>query len=342
MKFNLPIHPLSLTTYFRMAVTMVFLLISGTMVNELGFFIALNGMFISLITSGHGLVLSDTSGLGKLTSYSIFVFFGGILFFFFFLPVHSALGLAIYFIGSIVFAQGSISMKLSSDNRRLFILFVISVFLKALVIFFFYKYKYPIVSLVLFGLTDLIYFRFSLPEKGWFNFGVSVLILSLGGFVNQFTGIQMRNEFIDIQFFEWIMRLIEMPSMLAWTFLLYGWSRSINYYNKESFFYRILFILFICLIHLFIYYYSDVKLNLLLSLSIILYNIFRVETSILGLNYIVSGRTVALFGIEIIYFLIVMSGLEFDFDILSIVYLLVLSSILSLFLLYNFKKHGKV
>lgn len=340
MKLNLTIHPLSLTTYFRMGVTLFFLVVTGTLVNELGFLIALNGMFISLVTSSHGLVLADTSSLGKLTSYSIFIFIVGILSYFIFLPWRSASGLAIYFLGSLVFAQGSISMKLSNDDKRLFILLAISVLLKSIILLF-YNYTSPFVSLVLLGLSDLIYFRYSAPEKGWYQFGISVIILALGGFVNQFTGIQIRNKFLNIDFFEWIMRLIEMPAMLAWTLLLYGWNRRMNYYNKESCYYRFLLVISLLLLHLLLYKFSAIKLGFFLSLGIILYNLLKIELSILGLQYVVSGRTTFLFGVEIIYFLVVILGLKLNFEILGIVYLLVGFALTSLIIFYKFRNHGR-
>jgi hypothetical protein len=340
MKLNLAIHPLSLTTYFRMGVTMFFLVIAGTLVNELGFLIALNGMFISLVTSGHGLVLADTNSLGRLSSYSIFIFIVGIISFLVFLPLQSASVLAIYFLGSMVFAQGSISMKLCNDDKRLFILLVVSVFLKSIILFF-YKYTSPFMSLVLLGLSDLIYFRNSAPKKGWYQFGISVLILALGGFINQFTGIQIRNKFLNIDFFEWIMRLIEIPAMLAWTLLLYGWNQRINYYDKKSYYYRFLLVISLCLLHLFLYKFSAIKLGFSLSLGIILYNILKIEMSVLGLQYVISRRTTFLFSVEIIYFLVVMLGLKFGLDIFGIVYLLVGFTLAALFVFYKFKNHGR-
>jgi hypothetical protein len=323
-----------------MGVTMILLFISRTMVNELGYLIALNGMFISLVTSGHGLVLSKKNNLGKLTSYSICIFFLGVLSFFIYLPILSASALSIYFLGSMVFAQGSISMKLSNDNNRLLTLLFISIVLKFIVLLF-YHYTTPLLTIIFLGLSDIIYFRFSITDKSWFRFGLSVLTLAFGGFVNQFSGIQIRNNFLKIDFFEWIMRLIEMPSMLGWTLLLYGWSSSTNYYNKKSYYYRFIFFVLMSLLHLFLYKYTSLRLNLFLSLGIILYNLLKIELSILALQYVISGRTAFLLGMELFYCLIVLLGLKLNLQIQGMVYLLVVYALASLFVFYTFRKYDR-
>ena len=188
MRQSFKLDPLSVTTYVRMTIVIILLFITGSEVNQLGIRLAFNGMLISLVTSGHGLIIGEKFGINKLLSHEILILFIGIFSILIWFEPSEVIPLILFFAGSLVFAHGSLVMKISGDTANLYRLLIINIIIKCLILVIFYR-EYLIV-LALFGISDLIYISVQRPDWKFLSFSLATLVLAAGGFfksIREFT-----------------------------------------------------------------------------------------------------------------------------------------------------------
>jgi hypothetical protein len=286
-----------------MGLVMLFLIITGKELNQLGIYLAYNGMLISLVTSGHSLILGGRYRLEQLISHEIVVFSLGVLGIVFVFDFIEAISLIVYFTGGLIFAHGSLILKMEGETRKLYHYLCISIALKALVIISFKSNLYFV--LVLMGITDIVYIKWVKPTRYFLSFSFAVVMIAAGGFLNQFGNLQIRQLFENIVNFEWILRLVEMPAMLFWTLILYGWKSGLNYYGASSILYRIVITGSLVLLHVVLKEFSSIDISVKFSALIISFNLLKMELSMFSLRYLLSGRTIVVLGLEMLYLIIV-------------------------------------
>lgn len=303
-----------------MALMIVLLFVAGDNVNRIGIYLSVNGILVAFVSSGHALVLGGKYQMTKLLSHEILVFIVGGLLILFFFRFDEGIPLIFLFFGSVVFAHGSLVLKIRGETKNLFRLLWINISLKGITLFIFREDL--LLVLALFGIADLLYLKYEKPSANFLALTTATSSLALGGFLNQFGNLRLRSFFEGEDDFEWIMRLIEMPSMLFWTFILYGWEKGVNYYNMKSLLYRVLICVILCITHSILERYHIVDLSINISTSIILYNMLKIELAILSLDYILNGRTKLIVGLEAMYLFVVLFILHLNLDVEYMIYIL--------------------
>ena len=319
-----------------MALMIVLLFMAGDNVNRIGIYLSVNGILVAFVTAGHALVLGGKYQISKLLSHEILVFIVGGLLILFFFRFEEGIPLVLLFFGSVVFAHGSLVLKLQCETKNLFRLLWINISLKGITLFIFREDL--LLVLALFGIADLLYLKYDKPSINFLALTFATSALALGGFLNQLGNLKLRRFFEGTDDFEWIMRLIEMPSMLFWTFILYGWEKGLNYYSITSLYYRVLICMILCITHIILGRYIIVNLSMNISTSIILYNMLKIELAILSLDYLLKGKTKLIVGLEAVYLLVVLLILHLNLDVEYMIFMLDTYAVLAILGFLAFRK----
>jgi hypothetical protein len=332
---------LTAVTLFRTALTLMFLIVVGVSnANIVGLYLSVVGAFVAIVTAGQFLVLEGRYSISHYSSFFWVTLIPLLLFAIFYFGRELNLYLLIWlYISAGFYSIGSLSLELkNAENTRFYYLFHLILKLLALLLIYFLDLS-VIYSLVLFSLSDLVFLKYlRIPFLVDLKFYYEVFIIAISGFILQFGGVLFREEYSARIGFEWVMRLLEMPQLVAYTLLYFNFEtfKRMQVNKKVSLLFIYLSVILIS--HLILKNTFHVILTSRESMLILIYNALRILLSYFYLNTARRKSTIEILFIEILFltgvFLVKQYSLNFDTSI----FILYLPPILGIFYFYTLDK----